>query len=109
MKQPKITNFFIPIIINKNYGIGKNIKQIKPKVLKPKVLKPKVLKHKILKPKIIKPKILKPKLKKPKTIKKMLIDDSDGYLGDSEDENYLKNIKIIDLVNEIKYLKVNSI
>ena len=99
MKQPKITNFFIPIIINKNYGIGKNIKQIKSKVLKPKVLKPK----------IIKPKVLKPKILKPKTIKKMLIDDTDGYLGDSEDEDYLKNIKIIDLVNEIKYLKVNSI
>ena len=85
MKQPKITNYFMPIFNNKLTKINKNFRFKNNKIKK---LKP------------------KPKRFNKKNIENLI---DEGYLGDSEDDNYSNNIKVIDLVHELKYLKVNSI
>ena len=91
MKQPKITNFFCPIIKKNN-----NRKFINH------ILKPKLFKHKILKPKPLKTKRLKMKHNN------LNHNVDEGYLGD--DENYIfeeKNYKVFNLLNDLKYLKIN--
>ena len=80
MKQHKITNFFIPITINNNYRIGKNIKLIKPKTLKLK------------------------------TIKSIIDDGylgDDEYICNDEKEKK-NNYRVINLLDDLKYLKIKS-
>lgn len=91
MKQPKITNFFMPILNDKQAKIKQNFRFKNNKIKKIKS---------------------KPKPKpKPRRFNKKKIENliDEGYLGDSEDENYSNNIKVLDLVYELKYLKVSSI
>lgn len=94
MKQPKITNFFCPIIKNNNRNI-----------LIHKTFNPKLFKHRILKPKPLKYRKIKPK--KIKNNLDNIVDE--GYLGDDEINISDKPIyKVINLLNDLKYLKINS-